>query len=102
MNYNAVFTFIIIKTVQINDGILAQMQISQAAGGCGSVCLPLDALDPERTQVRANTLRVGFNYERARFNNFRENDDDISNPGGNKAVITQSHSVWGSSSRAVI
>jgi len=68
---------------------LAPTQIAQAAGGCGSVCLPLDALDPEKTQLRKNTLRIGFNYERARFNNFRESDNDIPNPGGNKAVITQ-------------
>jgi len=60
-----------------------------AAGGCGSVCLPLEVLDPEKTQLRKNTLRVGTNYERASFNNFREGNDDITNPGGNKAVITQ-------------
>jgi len=25
------------------------------AGGCGSVCLPLDTLDPEKTQLRKHT-----------------------------------------------
>jgi len=64
-------------------------QPAWAAGGCGSVCLPLEVLDPEKTQLHRNTLRVGTNYERARFNNFREGNDDIPNRGGNKAVITQ-------------
>jgi len=69
--------------------MISASQPAWAAGGCGSVCLPLEALDPEKTQLRRNTLRVGTNYERARFNNFREGNDDIPNPGGNKAVITQ-------------
>ena len=69
--------------------MLLASRATWAAGGCGSVCLPLDAINPEKTQLRKNTLRIGFNYERARFNNFREGNDDIPNPGGNKATITQ-------------
>jgi len=69
--------------------MLVVSRYTWAAGGCGSVCLPLDAIDPEKTQLHKNTLRIGFNYERARFNNFREGNDDIPNPGGNKATITQ-------------
>jgi hypothetical protein len=78
-----------LSAVLIACTLLPLTQIARAAGGCGSVCLPLGALDPEKTQLQGNTLRVGINYERARFNNFRESDDDIPNPGGNEAVITQ-------------
>ena len=63
----------------------------QAAGGCGSVCLPLESLDPEKTLLGRSALRVGINYERAVFNNFREGSDSLPNPGGNKAVITQAN-----------
>lgn len=69
--------------------LLPMTRVAWAAGGCGSVCLPLEALDPEKTQLRTGALRVGINYERAIFNNFREGGDSLANAGGNKAVITQ-------------
>ncbi|MDH3981166.1 MAG: hypothetical protein OEU91_11715, partial [Gammaproteobacteria bacterium] len=66
--------------------LLPMTRVAWAAGGCGSVCLPLEALDPEKTQLRTGALRVGINYERAIFNNFREGGDSLANAGGNKAV----------------
>ena len=64
-------------------------QINYAAGGCGSICLPLEAMDPEKTQLRDQAARVGVVVEHAKFDNFREGDSDITNMGGNSAVITQ-------------
>jgi len=64
-------------------------QHSLGAGGCGSVCLPLEALDPERTPMHENQYRIAYSIEHANFDNFREGGDDINNPGGNKATISQ-------------
>ncbi len=58
-----------------------------AQGGCGSVCLPLEALDPEQAQLEAKQVRVTLTSQSGRFDNFREGGDDITNPGGNEAVI---------------
>lgn len=58
-----------------------------AQGGCGSVCIPLEALDPEKTQLDSHQLRVSITSQSGRFDNFREGSDDISNPGGNVAII---------------
>lgn len=64
-------------------------QSARAAGGCGSVCLPLEALDTEKIQLRQNQFRIGITTEHADFDNFREGGSDINNPGGNKAFISQ-------------
>jgi len=61
-----------------------------AAGGCGSVCLPLEALDLDKAQVPENNYRVSLIIEYANFDNFREGNSSVANPGGNKATITQS------------
>jgi hypothetical protein len=81
--------FVVVKVLLGACLLLSAAPAAWAAGGCGSVCLPLEALDPEKTQLRQGTLRVGVNYERAVFNNFREGSDSLPNPGGNKATITQ-------------
>ncbi len=64
-------------------------QYANAAGGCGSVCLPLDALYLDKTQVPDNSYRLALTSEYANFDNFREGSSSIKNPGGNKAIITQ-------------
>lgn len=65
-------------------------QFANAAGGCGSVCLPLEALDLDKAQVPDNNYRISLVIENADFDNFREGDSSVTNPGGNKAFITQS------------
>lgn len=64
-------------------------QHARAAGGCGSVCLPLAAAEQNQHQLRQNQYRVGLITEHAKFDNFREGNDDTFNMGGNKAFITQ-------------
>ncbi len=61
----------------------------EAAGGCGSLCLPLGAIDPEKTQLEDGRLRVSVTTEWANFNNFREGEDSVTNTGGNEAKISQ-------------
>ena len=61
----------------------------EAAGGCGSGCLPLGAIDPEKTQLADGRLRVSVTTEWANFNNFREGEDSVTNTGRNKAKISQ-------------
>lgn len=65
-------------------------QHAKGAGGCGSVCLPLEALDPERSSMLYKQYRILYSLEHANFDNFRAGDSDINNPGGNKAEIIQS------------
>ena len=62
-------------------------QHARAAGGCGSVCLPLAATEQGQHLLRQNQYRVGLVTERAVFDNFREGNDDIFNPGGNKPIL---------------
>lgn len=69
-------------------GMLAAQKV-QAAGGCGSVCLPLEILDPEKTQLKKHQLRLNFTAEHAKFDNFREGGSSITNPGGNEGIISQ-------------
>ncbi|MCH8270689.1 MAG: hypothetical protein IH985_05710, partial [Planctomycetes bacterium] len=56
-------------------------------GGCGSVCVPLAVLDPERTQVLPKAFRFTFTTEYGDFDRFVEGDDPVTNRGGNKAII---------------
>lgn len=58
-----------------------------AQGGCGSVCIPLDVLDPARAQLEDQQLRISLTTQSGRFDNFRAGDEDIDNPGGNQAII---------------
>ena len=58
-----------------------------AAGGCGSACLPLEALDVMGSQVNKKSFRMSLTWQYAQFDNFRVGDDDITNPGGNSAII---------------
>ena len=58
-----------------------------AQGGCGSVCIPLESIDPERTQIDKNHLRFIITTEFGSFNNFREGGTAVTNPGGNEATI---------------
>ena len=71
------------------SGILALIfpHVALAQGGCGSVCLPLEVLDPERTQVQKGKFRVLITTEYADFDNFRVGDEDVFNPGGNEAIL---------------
>jgi len=64
-------------------------QGAKAAGGCGSVCLPLDALNPDKTQLLKGQYRVGITSKYGEFDNYREGSDDLPNPGGNEATISQ-------------
>lgn len=64
-------------------------QYARAAGGCGSVCLPLAATEQKKDLLRQSQYRIGLVTEHAVFDNFREGDDDIFNRGGNRAHITQ-------------
>lgn len=61
-----------------------------AQGGCGSVCIPLESIAPEQTQIGYRSLRLLVTSEIAEFNNFREGGSDIFNPGGNQATISES------------
>ena len=63
--------------------------VARGAGGCGSVCLPLEAVDPEKAQLDGGQLRVMVTTEWANFNNFREGKDSVANPGGARAKISQ-------------
>lgn len=58
-----------------------------AQGGCGSVCIPLEALDPEKTQLDSRQFRFSITTQSGHFDNFREGGDEITNPGGNTAII---------------
>ena len=73
-------------------------------GGCGSVCAPLEVLDPERTQVLPGAFRVTFMTEYGEFDRFVEGDEPIANPGGNKATIHETAFFvdYGASSRATV
>lgn len=64
-------------------------QYANAAGGCGSVCLPLDALYLDKSQIPINNYRLALTTEYAEFDNFKEGNSSIKNLGGNKAIITQ-------------
>lgn len=53
-----------------------------AAGGCGSACIPLEALDVVGSQVNEDSFRMSLSWQYANFDNFREGDNDITNMGG--------------------
>ena len=65
-------------------------QFANAAGGCGSVCLPLEAFDLDKAHVPDKNYRVSLIIEHASFDNFKEGDSSVANPGGSEAIITQS------------
>ena len=58
-------------------------------GRCGSVCIPLETVDPENPQINKGQLRLSLSTEYGDFDNFRQGDDEINNPGGNSAIIQQ-------------
>jgi hypothetical protein len=62
----------------------------QAAGGCGSAYLPMNALSPDKDPLQGNQYQIGLTMQQARFTQFKEGDQELNNPGGNEAVITQS------------
>ena len=64
-------------------------QHSNAAGGCGSVCIPLEALNLDKAHIPDHQYRLSIINEYAKFDNFRAGDEDITNPGGNTATIRQ-------------
>ncbi len=64
-------------------------QHAHSAGGCGSVCLPLESLDLDKAHIPENQYRIAFISEYAKFDNFREGSESVTNPGGNSAIITQ-------------
>ncbi|MBL1277485.1 MAG: transporter [Ectothiorhodospiraceae bacterium] len=71
-------------------GCLIAAQGVQAAGGCGSAYMPMNALSPDKNPLQGNQYQVGLTVQFARFNQFKEGDDDLVNNGGSKAEITQS------------
>ena len=68
-------------------GLFLISDLALAAGGCGSACMPLEALDVMGSQVNENSFRMSLSAQYAKFDNFREGGDDLPNPGGNSAVI---------------
>ena len=68
-------------------GLFLMTEVAIAAGGCGSVCMPLDSLNALGSQVSENNFRMSLTWQYAEFDNFREGGDDIPNKGGNRAVI---------------
>jgi hypothetical protein len=62
----------------------------QAAGGCGSAYLPLNALSPDKNPLQGSQYQIGVTVQQARFNQFKEGGKDLTNMGGNEALITQS------------
>lgn len=65
-------------------------QGAKAAGGCGAAYLPVNALAPDKTPLQKGQYQIGFTVQQAKFDQFKEGDDDLANPGGNEALITQS------------
>ena len=82
--------FQLVSSVLVACACMLYAQHANSAGGCGSVCLPLEALGLDKTQVPRHQYRVALITEYAEFDNFREGSSSINNPGGNKAKITQS------------
>lgn len=71
-------------------GVMLAAPVAPAvAAGCGAVCLPLEALSPENTQVRGHQLRLSLIGQYADFNHYREGTDSIPNPGEAQAIISQ-------------
>lgn len=60
---------------------------ARGQGGCGSVCVPLESLDPERAQVIPGQFRVAVTSEYADFDRFVEGGSTVTNSGGNQAII---------------
>lgn len=67
--------------------IVASPDIARGQGGCGSVCVPLESLDPERAQLIPGQFRVAVTSDYADFNRFVEGGSTVTNPGGNQAII---------------
>ena len=62
----------------------------QAAGGCGSAYMPMNALSPDKSPLQGSQYQIGLTVQYARFNQFKEGGDGLVNSGGSKAEITQS------------
>jgi len=79
-------------------------QYARAAGGCGSVCLPLESLGLDKVQIPKHSYRVAFISEYAKFDNFKEGAESLANNGGNIAIITQNTLAlnYGHSSRVTV
>ncbi|NOY66972.1 MAG: transporter [Gammaproteobacteria bacterium] len=75
--------------VSVACACMLYAQHARAAGGCGSVCIPLESLDLDKAQIPINQYRLSLISEYAKFDNFREGSKSLNNPGGNKATIIQ-------------
>lgn len=77
----------VVGMVYILGIFLFTPQLVWAQGGCGSVCIPLESINPERTQIGENNLRFFATSEYGRFDTFREGGSAVTNPGGNEATV---------------
>jgi hypothetical protein len=68
-------------------GLFAFANQAFAQGGCGSACLPLESLNVFESQVNDGSLRMAVTWQYAEFDSFLAGDDDVTNMGGNSAVI---------------
>jgi len=59
------------------------------AAGCGAVCLPLEALDPQNAQVNGQQLRLSLVGQYADFDQYRQGTDSLPNPANASATIWQ-------------
>ena len=77
--------------VAVSLAVIAQAMVLappvRAQGGCGSVCIPLEVIGPERADLPVGRFRFIATTEFAEFDNFRVGDDEVPNPGGAKADI---------------
>lgn len=69
--------------------LLAMPIQANAQGGCGSACIPLEVLDPEKAQVAPGALRLSLTTEYGNFDRFVEGDEPATNGGGNSAIIQE-------------
>lgn len=60
---------------------------SHAIGGCGSTCLPFDAVQSERKTTNKGQLRIALNNELTDFNDWRIKGDNVKNAVGASALI---------------
>ena len=75
------------KSLACLTGFILMTGLVQAAGGCGSACLPLEALDVMGSQVDKKSFRASLTWQYARFDNFREGSDSVTNNAGAEATI---------------
>ncbi len=78
-----------LKSLAVFLMYLLHSQLAFAAGGCGSASLPFGAVDSVSSS-REGQFRIGSVTKYTDFNNFREGADAVTNPGGNRAIITES------------